>query len=225
MFRVEDKYIIPKNDFFELRERLSAVLPKDSNSLSDPNGYKISSLYFDDLSDSDYFDTLDGNPYRKKHRIRIYNDSLSTIKLEVKMKQYNRIAKSSISISRDEMECLIAGQTITWGKTRDDPRSVFNELILSQGLRPRVIVTYEREAFLYSSGNTRITFDHSVRASNLIELFGNPLLIHDSLPGDDYVLEVKYDEFIPDFILQLLEIDSMEQTAYSKYQFCREIYM
>lgn len=225
MFRVEDKYVIPQNDYFELRERLAAVLSRDSNSSSASNVYQISSLYFDDLKDSDYRDTLDGNPHRKKHRIRIYNNSFSTIKLEVKTKQYNRIAKQSVPISEEEMKSLIYGRTISWGDTRDNPRSVFNEMILSRGLRPKVIVTYEREAFLYDSGNTRITFDSAVRASNLTELFGDPELIHDIVPRGSYVLEVKYDEFIPDFVLQLLEIDSMEQTAYSKYQLCREIYM
>ena len=224
MFRVEDKYVIPRNDYLELRRRMATVLQSDRNSLNGAEGYKISSLYFDDLFDTDYHDTLSGNFFRKKHRIRIYNDSLSGIKLEVKTKKFNRIAKRSVIISPDEMEKLRKGETISWGEDREDPRTVFNEMILSKGLRPSVIVTYEREAFLYEAGNVRITFDSNVRASNLVDKFGDANLDYDFL-NEDYVLEVKYDEFVPNFILQLLEIDSMQQSSYSKYQLCREKYI
>lgn len=223
MYRVEDKYVIPENDYYELHERLAAVLPSDQNGSG--SGYSISSLYFDDLNDTDYFDTVSGNPYRRKHRIRIYNDSFDTIKLEVKRKNYNRIDKVSCSISREELADLMAGRMIAWGKDRESPRTIFNEEIAEHVLRPKVIVTYEREAFVYGPGNTRITFDRNVRASDDIDLFGTKNIVYDYPDITDYVLEVKYDEFIPDFVLQVLEIDSMQQTSYSKYGNCREIYM
>lgn len=224
MYRVEDKYVIPLQDYYELHERLRAVLSSDHNSESD-QGYSISSLYFDDICDTDYWETVSGNPFRMKHRIRIYNDSLKTIKLEVKRKNYNRISKISCSITTDEMRQLMKGRQIVWGKSRDDPRSVFNEKLAAAVLRPKVIVTYEREAFIYEPGNVRITFDKNIRGSDHIELFGNPKLEYDYPKDLNYVLEIKYDEFIPDFLLQILEIDSMQQTSYSKYRKCREIYM
>ncbi len=221
MLRVEDKYIIPKADFYELRERISSIIPTDHFSVN--GGYKISSLYFDDLYDSNYLETVAGNPVRKKYRIRLYNDSFETIKLEVKTKLYSRISKESCSITRDEFNRLLSGETVEWGDTRTHPKTQFNEAILTRGLRPRVIVTYEREAFICEDGNTRITFDCNVRASDQIELFGQPNVIYDRLVDGDYVLEVKYDEFIPDYLLQVLEQNSMWQTSFSKYCCCREV--
>lgn len=223
MYRVEDKYIIPENDYFELHERLASVLRHDQNGGT--TGYSISSLYFDDLYDTDYFETVSGNPYRRKHRIRIYNDSLDVIKLEVKRKNYNRIDKVSCTISREELRKLMWGELIEWGRDREDPRTIFNEKIAESLLTPKVIVTYEREAFVYDSGNTRITFDSNVRASRNTELFGTASLTYDYPDVPNYVLEVKYDEFIPDYVLQVLEIDSMQQTSYSKYGNCRGMYM
>lgn len=222
MYRAEDKYVIPENDYFELQERLSAVLPYDENALSD--WYSVSSLYFDDIEDTDYFDAVSGNPYRRKRRIRIYNGSMDDIKLEVKTKQYSRILKRSSTISRDEMESLMRGKLIGWGTDRDDPRSVFNEAIACGHLSPRVIITYDRKAFVYEFGNTRITFDRNIRATDRTGLFGTDGIAYDSPYDGTYVLEVKYDEFIPDFILQVLEIDSMQQTSFSKYRICRDIY-
>lgn len=222
IYRVEDKYLLPRNDYYELQERLRTVMAPDTNAGADGQ-YTISSLYYDDIMDTDYYETLAGNPRRSKHRIRIYNDSLDIIKLEVKYKQYSRIAKVSGSITRDELEMLMRGETIAWGRYRDDARSSFNECILSRHLMPKVIVTYERTAYIHESGNTRITFDTNVRASSNVEQFGNPDLIYDMLE-EDYILEVKYDEFIPDYIKQILETSTMLRESYSKYARCREVY-
>lgn len=224
IYRVEDKYLLPRDDYYELQERLQAVMDPDENTGAD-GYYTISSLYFDDIVDTDYYETMAGNPHRSKHRIRIYNDSLDTIKLEVKMKQYSRIAKVSSTITLDEMKDIVAGRTIAWGTFRDDARSTFNELILTRHLTPKVIVTYERKAFIYESGNTRITFDTNVRASNNVEQFGYDNLVYDHPEDEDYILEVKYDQFIPDHIRQVLETNTMLRESYSKYARCREIYL
>ena len=224
MLRVEDKYSMPMTDFIALKERVSAVLEKDFYSRDSENGYKISSLYFDDLYDTCYNDTVAGNPIRRKYRIRIYNDSFDTIKLEVKTKQYNRITKSSCLISYDEYQKLINGETIEWGRTMEDPRTLFNEAISTRGLRPAVIVTYNREAFVVEQGNTRITFDQELRCSDHLESFGSADTVYDILDSG-YILEVKYDEYIPDYLLQILEQNSMLRVAYSKYCNCRERYI
>ena len=218
MFRVEDKYTMPNSDFLLLENRIKNILPIDNN-----HQYKISSLYFDDLYDTDLMDTINGNPSRKKMRIRIYDDSFKTIKLEVKYKSYSKINKKSCIISKEEMNSLINGVPISWDN-KDSPRNIFNEKILTVGLRPKVIVTYERSAYLYESGNTRITFDSNIRSSNQIELFGYKDLYHDEIKDLDYILEVKYDEFIPDFIAQSINISNMLQISYSKYLMCRENY-
>ena len=218
MIRVEDKYTMPNSDFFLLENRIKNILPIDNG-----RQYKISSLYFDDLYDTDLMDTINGNPSRKKMRIRIYDDSFNTIKLEVKYKSYSKINKKSCIISKEEMNSLINGVPIEW-EDKDSPRNIFNEKILTTGLRPKVIVTYERSAYLYESGNTRITFDSNIRSSNKIELFGNKDLYHDEIRDLNYILEVKYDEFIPDFIAQSINISNMLQISYSKYLMCRENY-
>lgn len=223
MYRVEDKYALPSSDFYLLRNRISSILPSDSNDLEN-RGYKISSIYFDDIYDTHYKDTIAGNPTRDKYRIRIYNDSFETIKLEVKSKQYSRIFKRGIKITYEEMEALISGESIKGSEDLDDPRTAFNVAIKTRYLRPKVIVTYERKAFIYDSGNVRITFDTNIRGSDRIDLFGSKDLIYEYPMEETSVLEVKYDEFLPDFIAQSLEINSMWQIANSKYRICRDIY-
>ncbi len=220
MYRVEDKYNCTAAELVMLQSRMEAVLRPDVNE-GDSEGYRITSLYFDDLEDSCLHDTEDGVNRRNKYRIRIYNDSLDVIKLEVKSKRDNRILKRSRTISIAEMKSLINGECIEDSTSEEDPATLFNLAIRTQGLRPRVIVAYERKAYVYEPGNVRITFDRNVRASGRVEEFGRKNIVYDFLQEYDKVLEVKYDEFIPDFLLQLLELGNMQQSAYSKYQLCR----
>lgn len=221
MYRVEDKYNCSETELYMLQARMEAVLRPDDNECG-PEGYRIESLYFDDITDSCLHDTLDGVNRRSKYRIRIYNGSLDVIRLEVKSKKDNRILKRSKSISRAQMESLMRGECIEDSASLEDPATLFNLEVQTQGLRPKVIVAYERKAYVYGPGNVRITFDRNVRASSLVEAFGQKNISYDFLREYDKVLEVKYDEFIPDFLLQLLEPGNMQQSAYSKYQLCRE---
>lgn len=221
MYRVEDKYNCTATELITLQSRMEAVLRPDENE-GGPEGYSITSLYFDDFEDSCLQDTEDGVNLRNKYRIRIYNDALDVIKLEVKTKRDNRIMKRSRSISIAEMKKLINGECIEDSASGEDPATLFNLAIKTRGLRPRVIVAYERKAYVYEPGNVRITFDRNVRASDRVEEFGKKNISYDFLREYDKVLEVKYDEFIPDFLLQLLELGNMQQSAYSKYQMCRE---
>lgn len=223
MYRVEDKYCCNIQEICYLQQILSTILQSDSNE-NNLEGYSISSLYFDDWYDSCYRDTVDGTEERRKYRIRIYNNSFETIKLEVKEKLDNRIYKKSRSITWEQMRQLICGECIESDGTLNDPATLFNLAIRTRGLKPKVIVTYERKAFIHQAGNVRITLDRNVRADNFIDDFGNSNADYDRIRETDAVLEVKYDEFIPSFILQLLETGNMQQTAYSKYQLCRERY-
>lgn len=221
MYRVEDKYNCTDTQLVMLQARMEAVLRPDVNE-GGPEGYRITSLYFDDFEDSCLQDTVDGVNRRSKYRIRIYNDSLDVIKLEVKTKRDNRILKRSRAITKAQMERLMRGDCIEDSASEGDPATLFNLAIRTRGLRPRVIVAYERKAYVYEPGNVRITFDRNVRTSSRVEDFGRKNISYDFLREYDKVLEVKYDEFIPEFLLQLLETGSMQQAAYSKYQLCRE---
>lgn len=222
MYRVEDKYIMQNHKMFTLEQRIGNLLTPDSFCAE--AGYKISSLYFDDMMDSMLTDTLDGNPFRVKYRIRIYNDSLSTIKLEVKKKKYNRVAKIASQITRDELHTLMSGGTISDQNNLDDAKTLFNLAVKQRGLKPKIIVAYDRNAYIYGAGNVRITFDRNIRACNQCDFFGKQDLNYDFLEDVGTVLEVKYDELIPRFIMQILETGNMLQSSNSKYGICRQIY-
>ena len=85
MYRVEEKFCCTAREMYSLQRRLDGVLRADDNEHND-EGYLVSSLYFDDPADTCLLAVRDGCSRRRKYRIRIYNDSLAVIKLEVKEK-------------------------------------------------------------------------------------------------------------------------------------------
>lgn len=221
MYRVEDKFCCTASEMYQLQQRIDTVLQADDSENS-AEGYRVISLYFDDLADSCLDDATEGSYRRRKYRIRIYNDSLDTIKLEIKEKLGSRVYKLSKRITTEEMHQLMNGQCIPAAFSMEDPAFLFNLAIKTQALRPKIIVTYERKAYVYGPGNVRITFDRNIRTSRNTQNFGMQKISYTPLREQDSVLEIKYDEFMPNFILQLLELNSMQQTAYSKYRLCRE---
>lgn len=223
MFRVEDKFICSESEWLLLQARMETVLRHDSNQKG-TEGYHITSVYFDDLCNTNLQDTVDGNQWRKKYRIRIYNNSFDVIKLEIKYKRYNRVRKISRIISYNEMCNLIQGKQIKdEAPSMENPITLFNIAISQKELKPKVIVAYDRTAYVYDCGNVRITFDRNVRAGNQIEKFmQNKKEIYLPVREIDRILEVKYDEFLPDFIKELIETKNMNQISYSKYKKCME---
>ena len=94
----------------------------------------------------------------------------------------------------------------------------------SQQLRPKVLVSYIREAYLYAAGNVRVTFDSHIRSSLFHRPFleeGVPDIDVSEHPGD-MVLEVKFDAFLPDVVQILLQTGNIRQQSYSKYGACRK---
>ncbi|WP_066055641.1 polyphosphate polymerase domain-containing protein [Robertmurraya korlensis] len=220
-FRHELKYYITIHDYHLLRRKLALILKQDNNSI-DQQGYLISSLYFDNVYDHDLFQKNNGIFRRKKFRIRIYNHSDEVIKLEKKSRQGEYILKTSASITKDEYEKIL-NYDYLFLKEKDKPiYKEFYHYLNSETMRPRVIVNYVREAYVSPIGNVRITFDKELSfVTNSIDLFGDYHVSEEVLEFPKMVLEVKYDEFLPDYIRQLIQLDSHQRSAISKYVLCR----
>ena len=222
MYRVEDKFRCSERDMLLIQSRVRTVLQPDP--VAGGASYQVTSLYFDDYENTRWLDAEDGVSCRNKYRIRIYNNSPETIKLEVKYKAYNRVYKRSKTISREDAERLIAGECIEDPEeSMDNPVTLFNLAIRQNLLRPRIVIDYTRDAFTFAPGNVRITFDRNIRASRYTAGFLKNACEYSPIRETDRILEVKYDEMLPGFIARLLEYGNMNQTACSKYRLGREL--
>ena len=183
--------------------------------------YTIRSLYFDNMADKALREKLDGVNEREKFRIRYYDGDTSVIHLEKKVKRDGVGYKVSCSLTAEEAQRIIDGD-ILWMAT--DPRGLVVELyakMKGQGLRPKTIVDYERIPFVYGAGNVRVTIDFNIRTGLRCTDFLNPDCVTIPAGGNDIVLEVKWDDYLPTIIRHAVQLKGRRQTAYSKYAQCR----
>ena len=221
--RHELKYFINPGELIALRHRLSPVLSLDKHCRGADRNYTIRSLYFDDAMDTAFYDKQMGVMHRDKYRIRIYNFSDQVIFLERKRKAGDLIQKSSVRITRNLAERIMAGNATGLEKTGVPLLQDLYAQMKINLLRPRVIVDYEREAYVHPAENVRITFDKHVRSGLFShDLFNPNVPTVRVVPDGREVLEVKYDRYMPDFISALLYNLPADRSAVSKYVLCRQ---
>ncbi|AJY75074.1 polyphosphate polymerase domain-containing protein [Paenibacillus beijingensis] len=223
--RHELKYFLHIHEYLTIRQRISAVLPLDSNSRS-PEGYNIRSLYFDGPQDHALYDKNDGIFGRRKYRIRIYNEDDSIIRLERKSKYGDYVNKEGATLTRDAYVKLLEGDASLLRHEEHPLLRDFYMEITQRGFRPAAIVDYIREAYVYPYGNVRITFDKKLSAGiGSFDLFSPHLVLREALDTSRTILEVKYDRYLPDAIRSLAAPSTSNRSAISKYVICREAAM
>ncbi len=218
--RHEMKYSINQMDDLEVSHRLRKLLKHDENAGSH-GSYRVSSLYFDTPYDKALRQKIDGVNCREKFRIRYYNEDTSFIRLEKKIKINGLCAKHSAKISVQQVESILRGEIEFLLMSGDPLLMELYSKMKGQLLRPKTIVCYDREAFLYASGNVRITIDRNLRTGmNCVE-FLNTQLHHVKVSDNFSVLEVKYDEFLPEIVRMAVQIKNRRAGSFSKYAVCR----
>lgn len=222
-YRHELKFKISDNAAELLKQKLSLILKKDKNAFYEDGSYVIKSLYFDDRDSSSYFEKMDGVLYRKKYRIRTYNNDETFIRLEKKMKHNNFTAKEQMLISKD-IYCKILDGKID---EIDNPTGLLEEFltqIKNKGLVPSIIVEYHRVAFTYPVSEVRITFDSHIQSGLYnYDLFNNEAPKYDVCEYGKQVLEVKFNEILPLHIANILNDIPSCREAVSKFAICRSI--
>ena len=218
--RHEYKYLISRADAELLKLRLPCVMERDPNA-GEGGQYTIRRLYFDDIRASAYYEKMDGIDTRTKYRIRFYNYDGSLIKLEKKEKLGNLTRKTAQTITKQDARAL--EYALTQG-CPDNPDGLTEELRLActgRGLRPRVLVDYDRTPFLCRAGNTRITIDENLRTRPYIaHLFASPRAMTPVLDPDQVILEVKFDDFLPGYLSDALSDIPKVNMAISKFALC-----
>ncbi|HEY8496648.1 MAG TPA: polyphosphate polymerase domain-containing protein [Limnochordales bacterium] len=217
MYRHELKLSINALDRAVLSSRLSKVLPRDPHS--GPGGtYTVRSIYFDDDRDTALLQKLTGQLYREKFRLRTYGRDSGVIYLERKIKRGNLGCKEKARLSRDQCLRLLAGDHRF---LLDRPEAVCRALYakMATGLfRPRTIVEYDREAYVWEPGRVRITIDSNLRTGLRSADFLNfDLKLAPVVGRAVSVLEIKYRGFIPIHILNLVQLESRGVDSISKY--------
>lgn len=220
--RKELKYVLSLAKVSEIKNKIESVMEPDAhNGLT---GYKVRSLYFDTIFDTDFEDKVSGYDKRRKIRIRIYGNNYSVIKLELKAKEGTFQRKSSLLISREEAESMISGNyTFLMERPETLAHSLYT-FMMTKMYRPKCVVEYDRTAFVKEDNDIRITFDSNLRATEAnFNIFDENLMLYPVADSSEVTMEVKYDGFIYTYIKKLISVSDSMQISNSKY--CRARYI
>ena len=202
-YRHEYKYVIDAAQRQILLIRASGLMPRDRHAGAD-GGYLI----------------------RSKFRIRYYNDDADAPRLEKKIKRHGMTRKESCALTPDEARLLTAGGTVPVEHGMPDDKKRLLLELQHRLLKPKVIVTYRRIPYVCTAGNVRVTFDEGITSSDETSRF----LTHDYrqrpvMPLGQSILEVKWDDLLPLHIKGMMQLDTLQWSAFSKYYTCRRIHL
>lgn len=221
-FRHEYKYVCSLDKIGYIRNSIDAIMDLDAHVKEDGE-YAVRSIYFDDYYDTCYYDNIYGTDPREKFRIRLYNGDSAKINLELKQKQKGKTKKLSCALNKEICEEIISGDIPHMNAVDSSLYRKFVLQLQTRQLQPKIIVEYDRIPYIYYDGNVRVTFDKNIRSSTQCsdflqkELFYKPIM-----ETNQHLMEVKFDEFLPDFIQQLVEHEGLRQNSFSKYFLCRK---
>lgn len=215
-YRREIKYIISVTDFYRLRSYLECYLQPDE--YSGDTGYTVRSLYFDSHNDRDLFDVLDGLMEKRKIRLRIYSVDSSSAKLEYKCKSGDKGRKMALTISREEGLWMADGDYSFLLAKRNPLASKLYSLLKTGVYRPKIIIDYNRLAYVYTTNDIRITFDSNIKASLITSAFFDQNIAWQPIMQSGLgVLEIKYNDFLFGHLKKAIELIDSLSTSSSKY--------
>ena len=218
-YRHELKHDITTSDMIAIRQRLRAIAEPDPHAIQ--GKYLIRSLYFDTPSDKALIEKQSGVSRRQKFRIRYYNGDKSVIHLEKKCKTGGLGLKVSANLTESQAQSIVDGD-IEWMKDSevDLIRELYSRMV-SERLSPKVIVDYTREPFIYRPGNVRVTLDYNVRTGMRNTDFLDTECVTIPAAQGMCIMEVKWDEYLPEIIRDVVQLPHGRTGSFSKYEACR----
>lgn len=213
-YRHEVKQRINNLEMIIINDRIKNIMHLDEHTI---NGeYEITSLYFDTQEDKSLKENLNGISKRSKYRIRYYNDNLNDIFLEKKCKESSLGYKLQTRINKEDVLKIINGN-VEEISTKDNLLIELLYKIKYETLKPKTIVKYKRIPYIYEAGNVRVTFDYDIRTSININEFLKDKQLYIPIKDNTYIMEVKWDNYLPDIIKDLILIKGLNNSAFSKY--------
>jgi hypothetical protein len=226
--RHECKFVIGEGTAARVLQRVAPFLVPDPFAALNPrHSYTIASLYLDDEQNTLYRETLGGLARRFKLRVRSYGDDPSLpVFLEVKRRLDRVVQKLRCPIDRAHLPALLAGEIDALPGLSPAKRASLQEFLRLQQQRqavPKITVRYERQAYVgRDDGDIRVTFDRRLAAmcqpQPVVRMQDER---YETLPQRGIVLELKFTDRCPPWMLDAVRDCELQRTSFSKY--CRSI--
>lgn len=222
--RFEFKYYLLKEKAAKLLPALiSHMRPDPYMSLTGNDFYNVKSVYFDSPDLGCFWDKESGVGQRKKMRVRFYKEHLMKddfVFLEIKRKSDVLVTKDRIELlARDCLNGSLDKKLLEmWRKNNEN--IYVNELLWfkkKNNLRPKLYISYKRKAYVGKTDpKLRVTFDYDIQSAIVTDIGVNPRRCR-PVYQNGAVLEIKYNNILPQWLHQIIQKHQLERLAYSKY--------
>ena len=220
--RQEKKFVLTLDVAKKIGGQFEKVLKPDIHNGWD--GYSVRSVYFDTIWDSDYIEKDYGLQQRRKMRMRCYTASDQTVKLEMKQADGIYRQKRSLIVQRDDAKKILDGYFSVL-LNYDEPFATECYGVLCKGVyRPKVMIEYQRKAFVAKENSTRVTLDSNVRVSEShFDLFDEHPALYPAMDPFRVIMEVKYQGFLLEYIQDIINQVQGTEVAVGKYMMSRTV--
>jgi hypothetical protein len=221
--RYELKYRISESLAQQIKGHISAFLSPDPYSRRCPDRqYSICSLYLDSSRFDLFRETELDKCNRFKLRIRGYDDNPeSPVFFEIKRKLNGIIFKSRARTGKGQIAEILKGHFLPPQATEADKTTLkqFVHYTRCLSARPIALIRYKREAYESETDTkVRITFDRQLcYLSTDKPSFRMNGEGWKRVPIDFVVLEIKFTEYFPAWLVDLTKIYNLNRQSMSKY--------
>jgi hypothetical protein len=224
--RFELKYLIAEQTALQVRDFVRSYLQMDEYSVGRPNySYPVHSLYLDSRQLKLYWDTINGDKNRFKLRLRYYSTNSETpVFFEVKRRMNNCIMKQRGAVRQDCVGLLLGGyfpepeHLVSKGPNQLVALQRFSDLMGQIHAKPRVHITYLREAYVSENDQVRVTMDRQVLAEPNLQFCIKTAMEQPVQSFKGFViLELKFTNRFPDWFRELVRVFHVMQCGAAKY--------
>jgi SPX domain protein involved in polyphosphate accumulation len=222
--RFELKYLLDYDFAQEVIEKLKPYMNPDSHGDKLGN-YFISSLYYDTDDFRFFWEKIEGEKFRRKLRIRMYQDGKKVTDktkafVEIKQRMNKVTQKRRIIVPyKDALALCNEYKPI---KVDPEDKHVAEEMLHmlhTDQLKPQCITSYQRRAFNGTDADPglRVTFDTNLRYRRLNLDMADKQIGPFMLPPDKVVMEIKVNDRIPYWLTEFAADANFQLVRISKY--------
>ena len=214
--RTEQKIITTVHDAVLLKRKLQLMMQTDEHCKSSL-GYTVRTLYFD-TADNKLRENNSNEALHEEIRIRVYPDGDEKIKLQYKRTDNDVFKKESLIIDENIFYELIKGNYEVLLNI-DDQKAQSFYWKLNRGLKPKKIVDFKRFSYIQALNNIKISVDTDIRETrSSFDILDRSIITYPAAPCDMAVIDIKYDDFLFDYIKDTLRILKKFPCNYSVYR-------
>ena len=212
MKRYEMKYILSEEQQKFLRQSLCAHMVIDQYGKT-----SIASIYYDTPDYRLIRTSIEKPKYKEKIRLRSYGLAKNNghVYLELKRKAEGVVYKRRVETTEEEAVSFFENKDTTIGENQIGKELSYFKNYYGK-LEPKIMIAYDRTSYAEINGDIRLTIDENPRYRTYDLNLHSSMDGHPLLPPGGAILEIKVQQEMPLWLVEILSKGKMYKGSFSK---------